>query len=514
MSATKTTKTPPVEIIDASYLTADAPQLTQSEIAQLYPPNLRLKLVQIVHRHGARTPIMPGLTGRFPPVHANCYMGSFLTLHSRLSANDNSNNVSSTQYQKSLFNVEVWDEGVPMEHMEKARPGICYHGQLTDLGRDSMTQFGRHLRELYVDRLKFLPASFTDPATMYLRSTDYPRTLESLHSVLDGLYPSTTRSLAAPLQIHSRTPLTHETAVADWSACARYKTIKRQFDAVIRASVQQKLQTASPLVRELVKDAGDDPTWASDIAASALAHDQHRNVPLTQDDFRMLENLAVEQWFGHMYMYPVMRRFAIGRFLTELCELMDAHASPLDAAHRPSPFFSMHESHMEHLGTQQLPKFAAYSAHDTTVMPILLALNVWDGRWPPFGSHITLELFEDTAVKAIPAPSKSPSPPATVKRGVTSAPALSPKQTTFASTAAAAAAATTTTTSLPTSQHYVRAKYNGQLLRLPGCAAAKDHYPGDETLCRMDVFRKIVDAVAFKTQAEHREACRIGSSVM
>uniref|UniRef100_A0A8B9GTR8 Acid phosphatase 6, lysophosphatidic n=1 Tax=Astyanax mexicanus TaxID=7994 RepID=A0A8B9GTR8_ASTMX len=39
-------------------------------------------------------------------------------------------------------------------------------------------------------------------------------------------------------------------------------------------------------------------------------------------------------------------------------------------------------------------KLFLYSAHDTTLMPCLMALGVFDMRWPPYAADITLELYQ------------------------------------------------------------------------------------------------------------------------
>lgn len=48
--------------------------------------------------------------------------------------------------------------------------GSCTPGQLTPLGAQQHRTLGGILRDIYVDRWKFLPADF-DPATIYVRST-------------------------------------------------------------------------------------------------------------------------------------------------------------------------------------------------------------------------------------------------------------------------------------------------------------------------------------------------------
>lgn len=35
-----------------------------------------------------------------------------------------------------------------------------------------------------------------------------------------------------------------------------------------------------------------------------------------------------------------------------------------------------------------------YSAHDTTLIPCLMALGLFDMKWPPYAADITLELYQ------------------------------------------------------------------------------------------------------------------------
>ena len=36
-----------------------------------------------------------------------------------------------------------------------------------------------------------------------------------------------------------------------------------------------------------------------------------------------------------------------------------------------------------------------FSAHDTTVVPLLLALRVFDDKWPDFAADVAFELYRD-----------------------------------------------------------------------------------------------------------------------
>jgi len=68
-----------------------------------------------------------------------------------------------------------------------------------------MSELGAHFRSLYVDKLKFLDEKLSNNKSLYLRSTDYSRTLESLQQlVTGGLYPSKYRDDSFIWDIHTR----------------------------------------------------------------------------------------------------------------------------------------------------------------------------------------------------------------------------------------------------------------------------------------------------------------------
>ena len=67
----------------------------------------------------------------------------------------------------------VWQEGL---------------GQLTATGMQQSYQLGSKLRKRYIDEHGLLPNQY-QPETLYIRSTDYDRTLMSAQSLLLGLYP-------------------------------------------------------------------------------------------------------------------------------------------------------------------------------------------------------------------------------------------------------------------------------------------------------------------------------------
>jgi hypothetical protein len=121
-----------------------------------------------------------------------------------------------------------------------------------------------------------------------------------------------------------------------------------------------------------------------------LAH--HWKGDLSDQEFDALRNASTQLWFGHMEKYRDFPKLMIGRFVTELNELMDHHVEGPKTA-KPGisskePEYTLHLQHMKNLQAHYPPKLALYSGHDTTIAPLLGALGVWDKKWPVFGSYV------------------------------------------------------------------------------------------------------------------------------
>jgi acid phosphatase len=102
--------------------------------------------------------------------------------------------------------------------------------------------------------------------------------------------------------------------------------------------------------------------------------------------------------------------------------------------------------------------------------PFLSSLDVFDWRWPPFTSHVEIELFRKS------------------------------NQDTSSSSVDGDGAA-------PRKDHYVRVRYNGQTMRLPACAAHDKHFPGtDGEVCTLDAFVDVAKKFSM-TQEEWMREC-------
>ena len=101
--------------------------------------------------------------------------------------------------------------------------------ELTDKGRQTSLSLGRRLRHLYVHQLRFLPDVVSDPNMIYLRSSPFPRALESLQQAFTGLYPAEKRHRAFPRPtIVTRRPI-DETLMPNEDYCERFIQLIKAF---------------------------------------------------------------------------------------------------------------------------------------------------------------------------------------------------------------------------------------------------------------------------------------------
>ena len=101
--------------------------------------------------------------------------------------------------------------------------------ELTDKGRQTTLSLGRRLRHLYVLQLGFLPDLISDPNMIYLRSTPWPRTLESLQQVFTGLYPTDKRISTFPRPTIVMRRLVDETLLPNEDHCKRFIQLAKAF---------------------------------------------------------------------------------------------------------------------------------------------------------------------------------------------------------------------------------------------------------------------------------------------
>ncbi|GAA5911331.1 hypothetical protein JCM8208_005222 [Rhodotorula glutinis] len=424
------------------------------------PPGLELVQAHWFCRHGERAPVRQRLVGvgDIPAVFSLCSVGrefrsAVLSLSGSGAAHAGTSAAAPRAApQTKAMDVRRWTEDVgDSARGYKGGPADCYWGELTDLGRRSTLALGTILRNIYVP-LGFLPETLS-PSTadrLVARSTNMPRTIESLHQIVEGLWPASAREDGLKVDFQLRG--WQDEDLSPNQSCRKLRALDVASIARAAKTHNPSLEQLDPVLAPIVGGPLriDSSPRASGVLDTVLVCKAHGiQVPPELDDkrnLRTLEAAIVHEWFDG-YSNLEFRKLAMGRLLGGLRETIEAKmADPLEK----------HEKSRLHV----------YSCHDTSLAGILNALDAFDRRWPPFTSHVSVELL------------RSPSPPSPLSRLVPSS--FRPA---------------------PSTQHYVRLRYNAKPLYLPACAPEGKHLAGSPEVCTFEGF---ADAVR-KVEMSHGE---------
>lgn len=453
------------------------PPYTPDELKKLYPEELQLRQVQVILRHGERTPVGPrfqdaGLHPYWPYCLAARQMRSVI-----MTAKD-ATNFDSMEWKRRIETFDKQDFPTLAEGPNEEADSICNPGELTDTGRKTTLALGERLRHLYVDQLSFLPSILTDPALLYIRATPIPRALESVQQAFLGLYPPTARIADLPSPtIVTRSPQ-DETLYPNETACKRFAQLSAAF-----AQRAAALWNESPEMDYLNKKIGrympeSSPKVAidshprlsgiMDTVNATLAHGPSTRLPSAFYDSQVrefMDKMVVEEWFSGYQESEEYRALGIGGLVRDMVLRL---SQTVDAS-------TAHETH----------KFCISGAHDTTLAGVVASLGGYAGEsWPPFTSHVAMELFRKKTASDDVFPTSGGWRIPFFTFGQSKPSPRTPVAELDASSRARFR------------EWYVRIRYNDRPITVPGCKPEGKHLPGDETFCTLEAFKEITDKFA------------------
>ncbi|KAI8618251.1 histidine phosphatase superfamily [Chytriomyces sp. MP71] len=487
------------------------------------PSTLNLKQVLVMHRHGERVPVRDSArihakgSASHEALWRQCAIAPFLhALHSVL-ALDKDRNQSAAVAESHAFaakpplfppvvgEIEILHGREASQHplfsqstwrQMAVTDGYCSPGQLTDKGKMTMMNLGASLRAHYTEKLGFLPHILTSEfmtRNMYIRSTGYVRTVESVQYLLAGLFPFHTRPHGRDGDIKIHVANTENMYID--MGCRRLVQILKPFRESVKARTQGEVtelmakfehlfpKNASPEADNGVSSTPGAPARPLTAEEKRLKQFNLREIDLFYDTFKCMASSAndptlprgvttadldrlgflfMENFIGGIAdaatqrgdadLARTVKRLLIGRFWGDLLGVMEERVG------QP----------LEHPNAMRL---GVFSGHDTTIGPLLVSLGVFEGamrKWPQFAANITIEMFEDTG-----------------KEQMLSTPTREEKG----------------------EGHFVRVKYDGVPMKLSFCAAKGSHYVGDPSLCTYKAFTSALAALVPSDYA--RECCAL-----
>ncbi|ORX78455.1 phosphoglycerate mutase-like protein [Anaeromyces robustus] len=332
-----------------------------------------LQSVQIVTRHGDRTP---------------------LTL-----VNDNEENVWQCKAPKEYVSInEPYGALTYLKFIDTAAnpdysnpfirksfwKGTCFPGQLTQRGSEQHVELGKALKEIYVDKLKFIDEkSLSD---LYVRSTNVLRTQLSVQSLLSGFMPNRTEAIP----IHTL-PHEIETTFPNQNACPVLKKLNQKIknEENWKNYIKKNTELKKKLDTYMSYPLNDDNYGFQKYVDVFLARACHNmKLPCVEENCKytteMLQQINDNADFEYGYIFSKAEHskkyltVGIGYFLREIINNMGSTVG------------SKHDRDLS-----KTPSFYIFSAHDNSVAPIMGALGVEPMEWPPYASNLIFELWKD-----------------------------------------------------------------------------------------------------------------------
>lgn len=258
-------------------------------------------------------------------------------------------------------------------------------GQLTAEGMQQEYKMGTEFRKKYIEESHLLPEHY-EYGTMYVRSTDYERTLMSAQSLLMGLYPpgtgptSSSGSSALPYSFQP---------IPVFSAPAKYdEVIIQQIDYKEREKLMEQYVYSTKEWQQKNNELKDKyPLWSRltgvnienlqdlEIVGDTLFVHQTHKAPmpdgLTSNDIKIIINAS--EW----------------AFMSQ--------EKPKQIANAYSTKLMINIANYLSKGSQQKSKlkYVLLSAHDSTIASALSFLGTPLEKSPPYASNVNFSLYDN-----------------------------------------------------------------------------------------------------------------------
>ncbi|KAJ4392180.1 hypothetical protein N0V93_005805 [Gnomoniopsis smithogilvyi] len=491
---------------------------TEEELRKLYPAGLELQQVQVLLRHGERTPVSPRFQNAGLPAYWS-YCGAARHMRNAVMKRNEDGKppaFTTLEWKRRLETFGPNDAPVIATGPKGELDAVCDMGMLTDKGRLTTLELGERLRALYVDRLGFLPKTIDSPDLIYLRATPVPRALESMQQAFEGLYPTSSRPANFPPPTILTRALADETLLPNDGSCRRLAVLSQAFGqrTADRWNSSGEMAYLTKVYGKWMpegKVAVDGKPRLSGLMDTVNATDAHGPETRLPKEFydpkarAIIEKIGVEEWFSGFKESQEYRTLGIGGLMGDITARMVGRVehSPADGEYEL----------MRTSGQALTPvKFGLSGTHDTTLAGCLASVGAFkNDRWPPFTSHIAFELFRSASKPGkaeVTAPSKA--------ADAASAAKVSWLGSFFASSSTAGqpppGIGRKMTEELSEAEkqkldgYYVRLRYNDEIVTIPGCKSQGNHLPGDESFCTLAAFKSIVDKF---TPKNWKEECKV-----
>ncbi|KAF7684762.1 Lysophosphatidic acid phosphatase type 6 [Astathelohania contejeani] len=286
---------------------------------------LQLVQVNILHRHGERS--------------------SIYTLK------DNIVSFNSCQKQNKIFHELPTKAFLPAHRFQiinsDMKSGHCAPGQLTDKGKRNLFGLGRQI----ISEYKTLIGDKYDNKSITFKTTNYPRTIESVQSLIKGMFPHPINSFKISVIQDSEADSAFVKERTEW----RTKMVNKNASLLDQINKYFK-EKYNCNVRSIYQ--------AFDIIRAAGGDDQNIFSDFPKNLLGKMEKYSLELFFGNL-----RKKRNLDVYMRDTFNIITGWLK------------------------DKTSKVNVLSCHDTTIYPLLMVLDIEDGKWPRFGANIIIEKY-------------------------------------------------------------------------------------------------------------------------
>ena len=248
-------------------------------------------------------------------------------------------------------------------------------GQLTATGMRQEFELGQSLRNRYINETHLLPQQY-ETGTLYVRSTDYDRTLMSAESFLRGLYPEGPGPQRfQPIPIH--------TAPADVDNII----LERVNPDVLNRAMEKYVYTTAEWKQ---KEAELKPYFQHWSEATGTRINALTDYDLTIGDALYIHRLYQAPMPAGLTEEDINLMIATSNWMT----VMEHKARPIASLYSQKLMNHIVETLQKNGKSGAHLKYALLSAHDSTIASILSLLGAPVTSNPPYASDLNFSLYE------------------------------------------------------------------------------------------------------------------------
>jgi len=258
---------------------------------------------------------------------------------------------------------------------------MCVGAQMTGTGALQHLLSGSFLHEVYLKKWGLISAENLSKE-IHIRSTEYTRTYQSAMAFLYGLLQDVEKVEGVPIHLSPYINFCSSSLTGLPCNCPMVGRMK----GIIKKEQERRNHTVDKNIKnevsKIFETKGSKLPWVGailEVVLGYVCHDYELPCNQKEADKCITWDIVEAMWRSS----DSAGKKDISSYAQHKLSRLQMHPLLHEIAHRM----------LNRTRGYPSPKLVLYSGHDKTVTPLLKALGIYDGLWPPYGSRVVFEVY-------------------------------------------------------------------------------------------------------------------------